>query len=134
MCELVIVVRDKIDHNPMLLGEHEVICVCEDGHPFSVIERAHPDWRIVKLPGVPRDDGNRWIANEQVDETQNVRRRRHFKLVPTRLSAPDRAWYDDDSRTEPARVFDSAAWDGLFRTRVPMQRQDVIGDPATEIG
>lgn len=61
MAELLFCVTDKA---PVQVGAYvagDVIVVCEDGHQWSAAERSHPDWRIVKLPGVSPG----WVSDYQ---------------------------------------------------------------------
>lgn len=45
--------RENGQDVPGFLRCGETIAVCEDGHPWSVAEQSHPDWKIVAIPGVP---------------------------------------------------------------------------------
>jgi hypothetical protein len=59
MCEILVRVTDKVNEKDPLqdalcLKRNEAIAVCEDGHPWSKLERSNPDWRIIALPGIPR--------------------------------------------------------------------------------
>lgn len=128
MAELAITVRDKANHHPMFVGEWEVLCVCPDGWQWSPVELAHPDWRMVRLPGISVSDASRWIADEAVDGATYLRRQRHFKLVPERFSKDEQAWLADDSRKQPVRDFEPVAWEKGFRTRVPKPLSGVIAD------
>lgn len=129
MAEILIRVRDKEGHNPLLPGEHEVVVVCPDGWGWSHLELSNPDWRVVLLPGMSVSEARRWESPENVDPEVFVRRRRHFKLTPEQLSSSDQLWYADDSRSEPARIIDQYQWEKAWRTRKPMRRRDVVGEP-----
>lgn len=136
MAELLLRVRDKPGHNPWLLGEHEVVAVCDDAWPWSAIELASPDWRIVCLPGVSKLDAVRWSVPEaSADPDYHVVRRRHFKLDPGKFPLDFAVWYADDSRQAPRCVVPEAMFERLFRERKPLPRRDVIGAlPRTVIG
>lgn len=44
------------------LGRGHAICTMPDGHPWSEAERTHPEWRIVRIPGVAAEAFNALIA------------------------------------------------------------------------
>lgn len=128
MAEFLIRCRDKEGHNAMCRGEHEVVVVCPDGWGWSDIERSHPEWRIVRVPGVTVADAKRWSVREAVNPNDNVQRPRHFKLVPARWASDVQAWYADDSRRVPVIDMDAAVFDASFRSRVPLPRLGVIAE------
>jgi len=57
MCELLIRVIDKVNNDTRLnyqcTKRGDVIVVVEDGWNWTEKELKNPDWRIIKLPGVP---------------------------------------------------------------------------------
>lgn len=61
MAELLFCVTDKAPGQVGAYVAGDVIVVCADGHPWSAVERSHPDWRIVKLPGVATE----WVGDYQ---------------------------------------------------------------------
>lgn len=132
MAELLIRVRDKDGHNAMLLGEHEVVVVCDDGWPWSELERTSPDHRIIRVPDAKKD-AIRFVAEEaSMNPDYHVVRRRHFKLDPSKFSRSFAKWYADDSRKKP--VYEVENLDELLRERKPLPRRDVIGSaPRTEM-
>ena len=56
MCEALVWIQDKVARNNPRAAQNyragEVICVQEDGWPWSERERTHPRWRIFTFPGV----------------------------------------------------------------------------------
>lgn len=127
MAELLIRVRDKDGHNAMLLGEHEVVVVCDDNWPWSEKERTSPDHRIVRVSD-PKKDAIRFSGQEaSMDPDYHVVRRRHFKLDPSKFWPEFAAWYADDSRS--VLIFDVQNLDIMLRERKPLPRRDVIGKP-----
>lgn len=127
MAEILIRVRDKEGHNPMCVGEHEVVVICANNWPWTIRERSDPDWRIVRV-GCSVSEAQRYVGKENVDPEVYLIRRRHFKLDPTQLTPNDQEWYADDTRKAAIRVIPAARWDAAFRERVPMRRPDVIGE------
>ena len=126
MAEFLIRIRDKEGHNPGLLGEREVVVVCEDGWPWSVLERTSPDWRIVKVPGMSLDEGDQFIVPEPVDETRFVRRRRAFKIDVQLLPPSVRAYMANDQRSQPFVEVPKGVFIASKVARAPLLRDDVF--------
>jgi hypothetical protein len=125
MAEFLVRIRDKVDHNPMLLGEREVVCVCPDGWKWSQIEQKNPDWRILKVPGMTVDEGSVFLAPEPVDASKYIPRRRAFKIDPAALPA-DALKLSDDKRVEAVVEVPKLALEASKTVREPLPRLDVI--------
>jgi hypothetical protein len=57
MAEILIRIRNHMVGGlpvPSRLARGEVVAICDDDHPWTTKEQENPDWRIVKLPNVPR--------------------------------------------------------------------------------
>lgn len=57
MCELLLRIANRPDHAlakdaNLLLQAGDVVVVMPDGWKWSAVELAHPEWRIIKIPGV----------------------------------------------------------------------------------
>jgi hypothetical protein len=127
MAEFLIRVRNKPDHNEMLLSAGDVVVVCEDGWPWSDIERKSPDWRIVAVPGLPLAAAERWVAQELVDEKLFLKRRRHFKLDLALIDQDqkDGAWLKDDARKAEVVIHDDVTkFESYFKAREPLSKED----------
>jgi len=71
VAELLVCVTDKATGQVGAIMAGDVVCVCADGHLWSDRERANPDWRIVKFPGVDPA----WVSDyqqAQIDVTGRV--------------------------------------------------------------
>lgn len=79
MCELLVRVFDKTNpdcpyHDAQCTKRGDVIAVADDGHRWGGAELTHPDWRIVKVPGVPREAATGFLAPELNDDPANPSR------------------------------------------------------------
>lgn len=86
MCEIVVVLKDsELSGDPRLDSQRyrrgDVICAVPDDHPFSEAERTHPDWLIVKVPGMGVEEGQAHAAGEPDDGSgRRFRWKRFFRL------------------------------------------------------
>lgn len=57
MCEILLRVRDKdsksVDQRLMQNKAGDAVVVVEDGHQWGDEEVSNPDWRVLRLPGLP---------------------------------------------------------------------------------
>lgn len=58
MCEMLVVVVDRVHPDPYIDANHiakrgDVIDVREDGHQWGREEISNPNWKIIRVPGVP---------------------------------------------------------------------------------
>jgi hypothetical protein len=127
MAEFLVRIRDKEGHNVGLLGEREVVSVCEDGWKWSRIELSNPDWRILKVPGMTVEEGEVFTMPEPVDTTRYIQRRRAFKIDVTVLPASIQEKITDDRRLEPALELEKTALELSKTARTPIPLDGVIG-------
>lgn len=86
MSEMVVWVVSQRSDDPYIDAQcwkaGDVICVMEDGHPFSEAEKTNPDWKIVKFPGVPASDLAAFTAPELETDTvpNRMRQKRLFRF------------------------------------------------------
>ncbi len=69
--EMLVRVVDSVnDKDPvqdaMCLKKGDVIAVCDDGHPWSKAELSNPNWRIIREPGVPRQEREHLLRPQMV--------------------------------------------------------------------
>ena len=128
MAEFLVRIREKQGHNDGLLGADEVVVVCEDGWPWSVLERTNPDWRILLVPGMALSVAEMFVAPEPVDETLYVKRRRAFTLDFSAFDADFKKWMKEDKRQTPTMKVDGAKLEASRKLRAPKLKDSVLSD------
>lgn len=134
MCELLVRVIDKINHDDPYLDVQctkrgDVIVIVPDGHVWGVMEQLDPQYRIVKLPGVPVDDVASLIAPEPETDPQNPNRmlqRRLFRLDLDNMDAPTRAYLSEGKRARRTMHRLNIGRDAILALRV---RKPALPDP-----
>lgn len=110
MAEMLVRVVDKVNEdfyrNLRCTKRGMVIVVVPDGHVWSTQELTNPDWRIVKILGVPVHAVSEFVNGVPSDESNphnKTRQRRAVKLNldhPS-LSAEVKAFVQDATRVVP---------------------------------
>jgi hypothetical protein len=124
MAEFAIMRYDKPLHNARLQGEHEIVSACRDGWGWSELELASRQYRMIKVPGMTEEEAQQWVVPEMVNPETHVRRRRHFKLDPSKMPKDFLKWYNDDQRSVPIMMVERKVFEKMFRDRVPMKRRE----------
>lgn len=124
MCELLIRVTDKINSdtkaNYQATKRGDVIVVVEDGWKWSEKEQKNPDWRIVKLPGVPVE-ALEYLTHSELDMYQTgaekeatvqkrtlLKRVRKLNLDVATLPKAIQNYLADSSRVAPTLTIDTS--------------------------
>ncbi len=129
MAELLIRVRDRVGHNPRLNGEGHVVVVCADGWSWSKLEQQSPDWRIVKVPELAREEAETLIAEQRPHTEFYTPARRAFWLDPEQWPLDVQAWYADDSRARPSITLTRDVFLAAKSDEPLYERPNVIGEP-----
>lgn len=135
MAELLIRVRDKDPHpDPYVDVQRskrgDVIAACPDGWQWSHKERTNPDWRIVRVLGLPMNIAETFMSPERGDpKVDRMLRRREaaFDLDHAELPARVREYLDDDSRAQPSIVLSAIIGRKLRKQRARLADPAVIG-------
>ena len=76
MCELAVRIVDKVLRDPYANARAskrgDVVVVVEDGHVWGAEELTHPEYTIVKVPGVPWEQALGFMAPEVDDHMASV--------------------------------------------------------------
>lgn len=68
MCEFLLRVVDKVNPDPALniqcTKRGDIIVAVPDGWAWSAEERTNPEWRIVKVTGMPLNEGEQYTLPE----------------------------------------------------------------------
>lgn len=135
MAELLIRVRDKESHpDPYVDVQRskrgDVIVACPDGWNWSHEERTNPDWRIVRIPGLPQDEVDALVAPESGDRRLNpmLRRRAHsFDLDSADLPKAVRDAVADDKRSKAVVTVSAVIGRRMRKRKPPAVDPAVIG-------
>jgi len=135
MAELLVRVRDKESHpDPYVDVQRskrgDVIVACPDGWQWSHAERTNPDWRIVRVLGLPDSIAQSFLTPERGDpKVDRMLRRREasFDLDHAELPARVREYLADDSRAQSSIVLSAIIGRKLRKQRVRLVDPAVIG-------
>lgn len=135
MAELLIRVRDKEAHpDPYVDAKRskrgDVIAACPDGWKWSHAERTNPDWRIVRILGLPMNIAETFMSPERGDpRVDRMLRRREasFDFDHADLPARVREYLADDSRAQPSIVLSAIVGRKLRKQRARLVDPAVIG-------
>jgi hypothetical protein len=112
MCELLVRVIDKIgttkDDDALLTKRGDVIDLRPDGWNWGTGELLNPDWRILRVPGVPVDQATSIVASDPPDapeENATVKRPNAYRMnLESPVLQPIRdGWLEDATRKVPIR-------------------------------
>lgn len=141
MAELVILIRDRETHpNPYedvhRMKRGDVIEVLPDGHVFSPAELAHPNWRIIKIPGLSKNSPElvALTVSESGDPKQNKMlriRKQGINCSWVGLPQAMKTYLADDSRAAPSITatasFFVANRGSMVNIKTPLPDPAVIG-------
>lgn len=107
MCEMLVRVVDKVNDDPYLDAQctkrGDVIAIQPDGWVWGTEELRNPEWRIIKIPGVPVVQAASFLGPEMDLDPANpsrVLQRRAFRLDVDALPDP-RGQMGDSKRRNP---------------------------------
>ena len=115
MCEIICINYDKgnakdPDKDKMCYKKGMVICVQDDGWAWSATELSD-SYKIIKLPGVPKEKVQKWLEPERgdtvIDEEsgeKEIVRRRHYKLDLTKWAKADDDAAKSEAKTDDEKV------------------------------
>jgi hypothetical protein len=109
MAEFLVRVTDKVNsdfyRNTKCTKRGDVIVVQADGWEWGLKERTLPEYRIVKVVGMPLSEAQQWVEPEgdftQPGASKTLQRRRHKLNLDALLAiapAPVVAYVNDDTR------------------------------------
>ena len=135
MAELLIRVTDKAAHpDPYIDVQRskrgEVIVACRDGWQWSHREKTNPEWRIVRVPGLPDWFVESLMNPERGDplvDRMLRRREAEFDLDSPHLPQNVRDYLADDTRAKPSIVISAVLGRKLRKQRERLQDPAVIG-------
>lgn len=126
MAELLVRVVDKTNADPYLdakcLKRGDVVVVMPDGHGWGKQELINPDWRIVKLPGIPVSQATHFLGPELPEDPLNpslMLQRRAFKLDVDALPDPKGQMADRKRRNPLHKVNLTVAELAALKVRKP---------------
>lgn len=135
MAELLIRVRDKeASPDPYQDAKRskrgDVIAVCPDGWAWSHREQTNPEWRIVRILGLPMSVAESFVTPERGDpRVDRMLRRREAEFDFDHADLPQRVreYLADDSRARPSIVLSAIVGRKLRKQRERLQDPAVIG-------
>lgn len=145
MCELLVWVHDREDggnplHDAVKYRRGDVIVAMPDGHPWTETERRHPQWVVLKVPGMSLAEGRALASEEPREPTRQLFHTRLFHLDLDHLEAHD-AVKSITARADagvnlPVEIVSAAHLRALRRRKPPASDPRVIGDhkPSNVIG
>lgn len=98
MCRVVVWTQTRLDQKDTNYAPGDVICVVDDKHVFSDLERKSPKWRILDIPDINKEDMYALIMPERDPNTTNkaLVRKRNASLDLAALPIDVKDWLTDN--------------------------------------